>query len=133
MTNTLAEPVVKLRGEYDFYKGTDADQDNWIDLAKKYKIRLPLWRLPCTSGGMRRFLKKLNISVEDYLSRNEEKNLREFNKRNPTWPLRAWVGLQLEWIEWDQVGYPELIAEEQKEPPVKRGPGRPRKVVEESA
>lgn len=71
----------------------------WLEMAKARGIRLPLWRMPCTTGGMRRFLKKLNVPVDEYLAVNAEKNLRVFSTNNPLWPLRAWVGLQLEWLQ----------------------------------
>lgn len=97
----------------------------WIELARDQKIRLPLWRMPITTGGMRKYLKKLDIQVEDYLSDNNEKTLRHFGNMNPDWPLRAWVGLQLEWLSWrDREPFTEepIIVE-------KRRRGRPKKVV----
>lgn len=83
---------VVLRGEETF-----SEQLRWAEWAKAAKIRLPLWRFACTPSGMRRFLKKLNVPVEQYLADNNEKNLRHFGQMNPDWPLRAWVGIQLEW------------------------------------
>lgn len=96
---------VELRTEF-------AEGLHWAELAKKRGIRLPLWRMPITSGGMRKYLKKLGVEVEQYLEYNNEKNLREFAKRNPEWPLRAWVGLLLEGVEY--YGY-EVIPLPKKE------------------
>jgi hypothetical protein len=57
---------------------------------------------------MRRWLKKLGISVKDYLdwqgegpldpetNKNRRATLKDFAERNPDWPLRAWVGLLME-------------------------------------
>lgn len=84
--------MAELRGEETF-----SEQLRWIEWAKAAKIRLPLWRMPCSTGGMRRFLKKLNVPVAEYLEANNEKNLSQFSKMNPDWPLRAWVGVQIEW------------------------------------
>lgn len=89
----------ELRGEETFI-----EQYIWLELAAKRKVRLPMWRLPCTTGGMRRYLKKLGIEVTDYLDYSNEKNLRIFGQNNPTWPLRSWVGLLLEWLEWKDIG-----------------------------
>lgn len=89
-----------MLGEEDFTAPLFSTKDNWLRLSKKYRIRLPLWRIPCTTGGMRRFLKKMDISVDEYLEANNFKNLKVFPALAPEWPLRAWVGLQLEWKEW---------------------------------
>ena len=84
-----------MREETDF-----ADSNLWLELAKERKLRLPLWRFPCTTGGMRKYLKKLNVSVDEYLEYSGEKILKVFPRNNPEWPLRAWVGLVLEWQNW---------------------------------
>lgn len=83
--------MTTLRTEESF-----TDHYHWAELARERGIRLPLWRMACTTGGMRRFLKKLGITVDEYLADNNERNLRVFGQKNPTWPLRAWVGIQLE-------------------------------------
>jgi len=87
--------MTMLRTENSF-----ADHIHWQDLAREKGIRLPLWRMACTTGGMRRFLKKLGVTVDEYLSANDERNLKVFAKKNPTWPLRAWVGIQLENLDF---------------------------------
>lgn len=85
-----------MRTESDFHSD---DRNHWIELARTYKVRLPYWSRPCTTGGMRRFLRKINVSVEDYIARTNSVRLRDFIDMNPDWPLRAWVGLELEWLE----------------------------------
>lgn len=87
--------MVTIRTEETF-----ADHERWQEMARARGIRLPLWRMPVTTGGMRRFLKKLNITVDEYLEENNERNLKVFPARNPTWPLRAWVGIQLENLDF---------------------------------
>jgi hypothetical protein len=94
-------------------------------MAQKRGIRLPLWRFPCTTGGMRKWLKKFDIPVEEYLTANNEKNLKHFNQMNPAWPLRAWVCLQMEWLEWRN--QPVVSFER-----VKRKRGRPKKEIKEN-
>lgn len=86
-----------LRGEETF-----SDSLRWAELSKELRIRLPLWRMPITTGGMRRFLKKINVPVEKYLADNNERTLRVFGQNNPDWPLRAWCGLQLESLAWER-------------------------------
>jgi hypothetical protein len=73
------------------------DEGEWKRLAKAAGIRLPQWQTPVTTAGMRRSLRKLGVSVKAYLAWSGETRLAEFAARNPDWPLRAWVGLVLEW------------------------------------
>lgn len=72
------------------------DSEEWDHLAKLHGIRLPQWHTPPTPGGIRRYLKRLGISVPDYLHIANESNLRECARLNPHWPLRAFVGMLLE-------------------------------------
>lgn len=89
--------AVTLRGEETF-----SDAIRWQELAKLHGVRLPLWRMPVTTGGMRRFLKKINVTVEEYLQANNERTLKVFSTNNPDWPLRAWAGIQLENFGWEE-------------------------------
>jgi hypothetical protein len=45
---------------------------------------------------MEPWLRKLSITRAEYLAWSGLSSLREFVTHNPTWPLRAWVGLVLE-------------------------------------
>lgn len=99
---------VTLRGEETF-----GDSLRWQEMAKELGIRLPLWRMPITTGGMRRFLKKVNLSVDDYLKANGERTLKTFGQNNPDWPLRAWAGIQVENLVWLRE-HPDAYQEEKK-------------------
>lgn len=99
---------MEMRGEETFTSSL-----RWTEMASEVGVRLPLWRMPCTTGGMRRFLKKINVSVEDYLAANNDKRLNQFMIRNPDWPLRAWAGIQLENLLWNRE-HPEAYKEEEK-------------------
>lgn len=77
--------------EYDF-----DDRNLWAELARKRGIRLPLWRMPNNPQGIRRRLKQLGWSVEEYLDWCGCRTLGEACALNPDWPLRAIVGLLLE-------------------------------------
>lgn len=99
---------ITLRGEETF-----SDAIRWQELAKELGVRLPLWRMPITTGGMRRFLKKINVTVDQYLTANAERTLKVFSQNNPDWPLRAWAGLQLEDLVWNKE-HPEAYKEATK-------------------
>lgn len=73
-----------------------ADAAYWAELAGRRGVRLPQWHSPVTSGGMRRWLRKLGLSVEQYYCFSGERTLKDFARANPAWPLRAWVGLLLD-------------------------------------
>ena len=75
------------------------DADHWAEMAKARKLRLPLWRMKCTRGQMGKWLKRLNVSTEQYLEWSGERTLSDFSRHNPDWPLRAWIGVLLEWID----------------------------------
>ena len=72
------------------------DADHWAELAKALGLRLPLWRQPPTRGQMSKWLRKLGVSLTQYQEWSGDQTLEEFAKRNPSWPLRAWVGMLLE-------------------------------------
>jgi hypothetical protein len=85
-----------------------SDEPWWKKLARARGIRLPGWGEPVRPPAMRRWLKRLNISVSDYLEWqgdgpydattgcNRRATVKDFAERNPDWSLRAWVGLLLE-------------------------------------
>lgn len=90
----LALKAARDRGAYlrrDFL-----DSPEWDRLAKLRGIRLPQWHVPAKPGGLRKYLKLFGIPVTEYLEQQNEKNLAEFQKLNPDWPLRAFVGMLLE-------------------------------------
>ena len=73
------------------------DSQEWDALAKQHLVsyNLPDWSIPCSSANMMLWLDRLNLTEGDY------KNIfggtvHDFMMMNPTWPLRAWVGLMLE-------------------------------------
>lgn len=73
-----------------------ADSNAWDTLAQERGIRLPQWAVPLTTGAIERWLRKLGITKATYLAWDGGKKLGDFRARNPGWPLRSWVGLQLE-------------------------------------
>lgn len=83
--------MIELRSRDSF-----ADTYYWEELAHRYKIRLPNWSYRPTVSLMRKWLKRLQISVDAYLLWDGDKVLSDFSERNPDWPLSSWVGLLLE-------------------------------------
>lgn len=73
------------------------DADRWKELADGRGLKLPQWRMVCTRGSMSSWLKKLGISATAYLAWQGGGKLGDWRAMNPAWPLRAWVGLMLEW------------------------------------
>lgn len=83
------------------------DEQHWRDLAARYGVRLPAYGVPVTTAAMERWLHRLGISTEEYLAsqgagldgNGSSARLTDFMVRNPTWPLKAWVGLLLESLD----------------------------------
>lgn len=75
-----------------------SDDMTWVDLARRFYIRLPIWKTPVTEQAMRKWLRKFRVTEKEYLQATGYKELGDFMKLNPDWPLRAWVGLLLEYV-----------------------------------
>jgi hypothetical protein len=70
------------------------DSDTWDLLAaNQTHYRLPEWDVPCTIAKMKEWEKRLDISDYQEVTQTSRKDWMELN---PTWPLRAYVGLLLE-------------------------------------
>lgn len=80
------------------------DEAEWVELAKAASVKLPPYGVPCTTGRMAKWLARLDIPLAAYLLWNgagmdgnlTSAKLSDFIKRNPAWPLKAWLGLCLE-------------------------------------
>ena len=99
--NTLTRQASSLRQDF-------LTAPYWLELAKKYGVRLPAWGIAPTISNMRTWLHKVGISQPEYESYYNEK-LGDFLVQNPEWPLRAWVGLVLELV--DEIRYPTPFVE----------------------
>lgn len=75
------------------------DANHWGALASKYGVKMPAWYKKTTPKIMRKFLKKLDVSPEQYKYVSGDKTLAKFAELNPSWPAWAWVGLLLEYLE----------------------------------
>ena len=85
-------------------RGAFLDADAWTDMASSRGLRMPSWNLSPTPRLVRRWLKRLTLSYEDYKALSGDSRLTDFARRNPKWPLCAWIGLLLEWTESVSVG-----------------------------
>lgn len=83
-----------LRYRRDFH-----DTKLWDKLARDRNIKLPMWHIGPTAVKMRKWLIKLGITETEYFDWFGGKVLMEFSRDNNKWPLRAWVGLLLEYLE----------------------------------
>jgi hypothetical protein len=76
-----------------------ADAPEWERLASQYGVRQPMWHEPVTTGKITTWCRRLGVSLADYREWWGGTSLRDFQERNPDWPLRALVGLMLEAID----------------------------------
>ena len=79
------------------------DVANWGQLAVKAGIKLPPFGVPVSTAAIKRWLTQLGIPVPEYLRYEQEgpTTLKEIAARYDVqrWPLKAWVGLMLEYLE----------------------------------
>jgi len=84
-----------VRTERDF-----ADSAYWDDLARKRLkgYALPDWSEPCTEQAMRKWELMLDLDKGEYEGYTATP-YSDFIRLNPEWPLRAWLGLVMEYAE----------------------------------
>lgn len=74
------------------------DEKYWSELARKWFIRLPAWDIEVTPDKMRRWLRKFRVTEQAYLEITGYLAIEDFQRLNSDWPLRAWLGLLLEYV-----------------------------------
>jgi hypothetical protein len=62
----------------------------------KCRYNLPDYGIPCSVADMTLWLERVGVEKADFLATGEYRSLEDFITMNPTWPLRAFVGLLLE-------------------------------------
>lgn len=90
-TRLAAQQFARLHLKQSF-----TDTAHWRELAAAAGIRLPLWYLPATSSGVRRYSEGMGLSLEQIADATGCKSFRTFALLNPNWPLWAVVGVLLE-------------------------------------
>ena len=73
------------------------DSASWMELADKHlaSYDLPRWHEVCSTEKMVQWLDRLDWTEKDF-KKWTNTTLDDFMLLNPTWPLRAFVGLILE-------------------------------------
>jgi hypothetical protein len=71
------------------------DSAHWNTLAKARDIRLPRWDQEASGSNIREWMIKLNMTHSQFVDWMGYEPA-DFQPHNPLWPLRAWVGLALE-------------------------------------
>lgn len=80
------------------YRKAFQDDETWADLARRFYVRLPIWKTAPTDEAIRKWLRRFRITEKSYLNAAGYKELEDFRRLNPDWPLRAWVGMLLEYV-----------------------------------
>jgi len=91
-----AAKIASMKKDAVIFRQDFLDESYWRKMASKRGIRLPAWHLPPKPRFMKRYLKRVGLTIPEYKRWSGEKTLEQFSQRNPTWPLWAWVGLLLE-------------------------------------
>src|SRR3990170_2625084 len=82
----------------DTLRNQFVDNETWVSLARRFYVRLPNWRTEPTNENMRRWLRRFRVTETQYMEATGYKSLEDFRTYNPDWPLRAWLGLLLEYV-----------------------------------
>lgn len=72
------------------------DSDEWERLCEKTRYVLPAWDVSATVENIRVWLNRLDVKESDYREAMQT-SIADMLKLNPAWPLRAFVGLLLEY------------------------------------
>ena len=73
------------------------DAEVWAEMARARGIRLPAAFVRPEPHLIRRYLRKLDIKPREFLEWGAYSKLEDFARLNPRWPLRALVGVLLEY------------------------------------
>lgn len=72
------------------------DDMYWQELCEKTSYVLPKWEAVATPENIRVWLNRLEIREVDYREAMQT-SIHDMLRLNPTWPLRAWAGILLEY------------------------------------
>lgn len=78
------------------YKIEYLDLSFWQSLASKYRVRMPSSIAPCTITGMKKYLKRLDIDVQQLYIHAGISKLQQLIDMNPKLSLLGFVGNILE-------------------------------------
>jgi hypothetical protein len=74
------------------------DATNWVALASKYKVRMPHQNEKASVKGIRKYLKKAGVGVEEW--NDAYTGMKYFVDNNPRWTAYGVAGLVLEMKEY---------------------------------
>lgn len=89
-----AEKAAFNKAEEWKYKLEYLDANHWQELASKYKVRMPAYNEPCTTKGLRKYMKRTGVSNDIW--KEHYTSMDYFIGKNPDWVLYGAVGLMLE-------------------------------------
>lgn len=75
------------------------DEDGWMEIARQYNFRLPQMQYLPDASNIRTWCRRLKITEKEFRTWGGYSSLDEFQIRNPRWPLRALVGVLLEYYD----------------------------------
>ena len=74
------------------------DDETWQDMARDRGLKLPAMYLLPTPTAIRRWLRRLGMTNAEFREWGGYATLEDFARLNPRWPLRALVGILLEYV-----------------------------------
>lgn len=89
--------TAELRASAGELKQDWLDSESWSELARDRELRLPPWHLRPTPTLISRYCRKLDIRKREFLEWGGYSKTEDFERLNPRWPLRALVGVLLEY------------------------------------
>lgn len=72
------------------------DAAQWSELYRDVGVRQPPHSLPASPKYLRRYLRKIGLTVSQFLESTGTRTLAEFQEMNPRVPLFAAIGMTLE-------------------------------------
>ncbi len=80
------------------YRTDFLDDEYWKELAREFNVTLPQWHIAPEKPKMRSWVRRLGINERNYKDAcGDGWQYDDFAILNPDWPLRAFVGILLEY------------------------------------
>lgn len=73
------------------------DENYWQQLAQEVKYKMPIYNQPCTTGEMRKVMRKLKVDVKGWLEDCSLRSLQQWITLNPKHTAYAFAGNILEY------------------------------------
>jgi hypothetical protein len=99
-TESAAKAREASDAQREIYTRKFMEDDQWVELAKRAGIHLPMFYARPSDSAIKGVLRKLNVPWELYLEAYGWKNADHFETLNPRYSMRPLTGLILEL--WDE-------------------------------